>query len=437
MKELILHKSNIAKKNIIVALYLYLALLFFEGAIRRWMLPQLSGPLLLIRDPVAIYIIYMAFRYRFIQWNVYLFLILIIAFISFYTTIYLGHGNIYIALYGLRIFLFHFPLIFIIEKVFRQTDFERIAYWTIILSIPMLLLIIFQFYSPQNAWINKGLGDNMEGAGFIGAKGYFRPPGTFSFTNGLVLFFTYVSVFVFWGLTNQLKIPKWLLILALFCVFISIPFSISRTLFFSIGATFIFYLFTLIKNSYLFWRLSLISIFSVLLLVYLSNADFFSTSIDVFRERFEKANESEGGIEGVVLNRFLGSISNSLDLSSELPFWGYGLGLGTNVGSLLNTGQLQFIISEGEWGRVIGEMGALLGISFILIRIFLALKMIRISFRGYMNGSFLPLLLLFHCIFNIVLGQWAQPTTLGFSIFFGGMLMASKNFQTDDSFAES
>jgi len=437
VKELILHKSNIAKKNIIVALYLYLALLFFEGAIRRWMLPQLSGPLLLIRDPVAIYIIYMAFRYRFIQWNVYLFLILIIAFISFYTTIYLGHGNIYIALYGLRIFLFHFPLIFIIEKVFRQTDFERIAYWTIILSIPMLLLIIFQFYSPQNAWINKGLGDNMEGAGFIGAKGYFRPPGTFSFTNGLVLFFTYVSVFVFWGLTNQLKIPKWLLILALFCVVISIPFSISRTLFFSIGATFIFYLFTLIKNSYLFWRLSLISIFSVLLLVYLSNADFFSTSIDVFRERFEKANESEGGIEGVVLNRFLGSISNSLDLSSELPFWGYGLGLGTNVGSLLNTGQLQFIISEGEWGRLIGEMGAFLGISFILIRIFLGLKMIRLSLSEYLNGSFLPLLLLFHCIFNIVLGQWAQPTTLGFSIFFGGMLMASKNFHTDDTFAQS
>ena len=37
--------------------WLYFLLLIFEGALRKWIVPQLSAPLLLVRDPVALWII--------------------------------------------------------------------------------------------------------------------------------------------------------------------------------------------------------------------------------------------------------------------------------------------------------------------------------------------------------------------------------------------
>ena len=35
-------------------LWIYFWLLIFEGALRKWILPGLSNPLLLVRDPVAL-----------------------------------------------------------------------------------------------------------------------------------------------------------------------------------------------------------------------------------------------------------------------------------------------------------------------------------------------------------------------------------------------
>ena len=43
-------------------IWIYFWLLIFEGVLRKWIFPQWSGPLLLIRDPVALIIYYHAYR---------------------------------------------------------------------------------------------------------------------------------------------------------------------------------------------------------------------------------------------------------------------------------------------------------------------------------------------------------------------------------------
>jgi hypothetical protein len=56
-------------------------------------------------------------------------------------------------------------------------------------------------------------------------------------------------------------------------------------------------------------------------------------------------------------------------VNSELPFFGFGIGMGTNAGARLLIGRSDvFLIAEGEWGRMIGEMGAIFGVGAILIR---------------------------------------------------------------------
>lgn len=430
------NKTERAIQRIVYALYLYGLLLIFEGALRRWILPGLSGPLLLVRDPVAIYILFLSWKYHVLKVSRYLVSILVISAIAFYTAMFLGHGNIYVALYGLRITVLHFPLLFVIQAVFNKKNIETISRWMIVLSIPMLLLIVIQFYSPQTSWINKGLGDNSEGGGFVGAMGYFRPPGTFSFTNGLVLFFTVVSSFIFWGLSGELKISKWILYSALACLFLSIPFSISRTLLFSILITMFFFIFSLLSNKLLFWRTVVAGILLLFLFYFFINTDLLSTGLDVFQERFQSANESEGGLEGVMFKRFLGSMGNAFENLGDLPFWGHGVGMGTNAASQITTGQREFLLSEGEWGRVLGELGPLLGVCFLMIRVFIAVKMIHLAFQNFRGGYFLPWLLVGNTIFNVVLGQWAQPTYLGFTVFFGGILLAASKSTGESLFPE-
>ena len=40
----------------------YFLLLIFEGALRKWIVPQLSAPLLLVRDPIGLLILLEALR---------------------------------------------------------------------------------------------------------------------------------------------------------------------------------------------------------------------------------------------------------------------------------------------------------------------------------------------------------------------------------------
>src|ERR1043166_1308985 len=44
--------------------WLYFWLLIFEGALRKWIFPQYSAPFLVIRDPVALAIYYVAVQAR-------------------------------------------------------------------------------------------------------------------------------------------------------------------------------------------------------------------------------------------------------------------------------------------------------------------------------------------------------------------------------------
>src|SRR5438874_1718802 len=49
-------------QNIRRLIYLYLFLLIIEGALRKWIVPQFSNPLLLVRDPVVLVIYLLAWR---------------------------------------------------------------------------------------------------------------------------------------------------------------------------------------------------------------------------------------------------------------------------------------------------------------------------------------------------------------------------------------
>lgn len=220
--------------------WLYFILLIFEGALRKWVFPALSTPLLIIRDPLAIWIFITARQKGYLKFNAYSFLMVLIGFISILTAVTIGHGNLFVAIFGARIYILQIPLIFAIGTIFDHEDVIKMGRALLWLSLPMTLLIAVQFFSPQSAWVNRGIGGDTSGGGFGGTNGYFRPPGTFSFTTGVVSFYALLASYIFYFWLHPEKVNKLLLIAATGCLLISIPLSISRSALFQVAIAIFF-----------------------------------------------------------------------------------------------------------------------------------------------------------------------------------------------------
>lgn len=417
-----MRKISLLRKGV----WLYFFLLIFEGALRKWVLPDLSAPLLIVRDPIAIWLLYKALMSGVFKPNVYVSVTWLLSIVAFIMTLLVGHGVLTVAVYGLRIMLLHFPLIFLIGKIFDRKEVVRLGYWLLWITIGMTVLLAIQFYSPQSAWVNRGVGGDLEGSGFSGAAGYYRVPGTFSFTNGLSSFYGLVAayIFYFWLSDAQREVPRLLLVVATVCLLVAIPLSISRTLFFEVGLSFLFVSLIAGQRPKFFGRLISATSLGGIVILILGNFNFFQTAVLAFTERFTSASKAEGGLEGTLLDRFAGGMLGAIT-NADVPFWGLGMGIGTNAGSQLLTGKTVFLISEGEWGRLIGEMGLMLGMMIIVIRVFLVLNLFRQSWFDARKHNYLPWLLISFAALTILQGQWAQPTALGFSVIAGGLVLAS------------
>lgn len=410
-----------------LGVWAYFLLLIFEGALRKWVLPGLATPLLLIRDPVAIGLLIMSIHRGIVKPNYYMISMVIIGIISINTAFLFGHGSIPVAFYGARAILFHFPFIFVIGKVFNRANVITLGKIMLWLSIPMTLLIAVQFYSPQSAWINRGIGGDTAGAGFSGALGYFRPPGTFSFTNGNTLFYGLLASFVFYFWLDPKQANRILLLSATAALLIAIPLSISRGLFFQTGVAFVFAIVAASRKPQYFSKMIFAVVAAIIAFIILSKTNFFHTGTQAFTSRFETASDQEGGVKGSLGGRYLGGLINELFSSINQPFFGYGSGMGTNVGSTLLVGNQGYLIAEGEWGRLIGELGPLLGLWVIYLRTSLTVRLAIASYKRLVSSDLLPWFLLSFAALALPQGQWAQPTALGFSILIGGLMIASFN----------
>ena len=118
-------------------IWLYLLLLIFEGAFRKWIIPQLSGPLLIIRDPVVVAIYALALRARLFPQNVYTVSLAILAVLAWATgmivllPLYSIRTAFLVTGFGVRSDFLHLPLIFIIPAVLNIEDVKRVGRWTI------------------------------------------------------------------------------------------------------------------------------------------------------------------------------------------------------------------------------------------------------------------------------------------------------------------
>lgn len=416
-------------------IWAYILLFIFEGALRKWVFPGLAGPLLLVREPIVLYLFFKCYRSNLIGIGEAKGL-MIIGTICLFTALVFGHHNIIIALYGWHIYFFHFPFIVIAARLLTWEDVVKIGKVLLYISIPMTILVIMQFYQPQSAWVNRGVGGNMSGAGFggtmIGDISYFRPPGTFSFTSGYTSFQSIVCSFVFYfmvankSLPKQLQINQWILYLIMLCYMLSVPYSISRSLTMMTVVTAFFTILSLSGTKTKTFISLLLSLLGIIIIVFIANKfNLFGESINAFTKRFGEASEIEEGIQGTIGNRYLLGFLNSLFM--DVPIFGYGIGIGTNAGASLIHGDMFSIFNaESGFGLIIGECGLLLGLIIIILRFKWT---IRLVFKGWKQRkkNILPILLMPNLIVLLSMGSVGAVPSLGALVLTSFLYIASLN----------
>ena len=438
------------KKRIRYLLWTYFILLMIEGTLRKWFLPFLSTPLLLIRDPIAVMAIFWGWPMltKSIHW-LRVKILMYIGAISIVLAIYVGHGDWFTALYGLRIYWIQIPLIFIFPLVFNKNDVIRICWVILILSIPMVILLAAQSSTPPSHILNVGPGGTGSSA-FSGAGGKFRPSAAFSFTNSVTTFFTLATgslMAIIYGMPKMREekgkqeseniwvksIKRLAIFLGITASIIALPVSISRGLMANYAIVLICTVVTLLVTrsniKSLLIGLGIVIIISNLAL----NIPIVKEASMAFALRWELAagvdRESEGDaavVEHQLKSRVLHGYLEPIEERDKYSLLGRGIGLGSNIGAVRLSGKKQFLSSEGSWAKTMDEKGLFLGTAFLLWRISTAMMMVKKAINiALIKQNKIPLILTSISMSMILNSQLGQSSGLGFIVLTTGLTFAS------------
>ena len=400
--------------------WLYFLLLIFEGALRKWVMPQYSAPLLIVRDPVGLMIIWEAYRTH--KWPrrwAAVIQLLTVGLIGFSVLQMVYGGNPWFAgLFGLRSYLLPFPVAFIMGENLDQEDLRRFGTCTLFLLLPLTLVAIDQYNSPGTALINAGSTHGGKQIMYVGAR--VRASGTFSFVIGMSQFGTLVGAFLFYAIVKPEFASKWLLWSSACALMVAIPMIGARALVVQLAAVLACVVIAALLGVVQFGKTLRVLLPILILLGLASLLPIFSSAMTSLAERISGANIEEGGSSGswaeVIYYRTLEPDVEMYEMAAASDRWmGTGMGSGAIAIQAIANGSLESA-GEDEISRELIEMGVFMGTAFEIFKWLLAIWVFAAALRQVRQGEPLALLLVPLTISALLLSVPEQPTEQGFMV---------------------
>lgn len=166
-------------------------LLVVEGALRKWVLPQASEMIYFLKD-IVILGSYFNF-YLFSSSNKKLihkipiinFLIFIAVGWCLFQTFNPSLGSPLVGIFGLRGYLLYIPLIWMVPSLFNsEDDLYKFLRSHLLLTIPVGIIGIIQFFSPSTSFINAYANEESVAKATFGVTNAVRITGTFPYISG-------------------------------------------------------------------------------------------------------------------------------------------------------------------------------------------------------------------------------------------------------------
>lgn len=406
-------------------MWVYVVMLLFEGAFRKWFTPGLSSPLLIVRDPVVIVIYMLAFAGGLFPFNRFISSLTGIAVLAAFFGLLAEQFNLTVYLFGLRTDFLHLPLIFVVARVMTMSHVVQIGRMWLILAVPMSILILKQFEGGEQSILNTAAGGTGLQINTAGMK--LRASGTFSYVSGLVSFCGMTAAFLLFSLIKRKTYTFWLQLAGAASLVASVSTSGSRSAIMAVMVV------TFVGVCAMFMRPAMLlrALLGFAMIGVLWSAVYqfgiVKEGVQVMNMRFEEAAANED-----IVRRVFGGFLSPFSAVQFAPFFGAGLGAGTNAGSALATGKVEFSMGEDEWSRLIMESGPLVGLLFIGWRIALVIFLAGVSIKSLKADNALPMFLFGASALTILNGQWGQPTMLGFAALGGGLCLAAANSESTE-----
>ena len=347
-----------------------------------------------------------------------------------------------VALFGFRIWFFHIPYIFIMSEKLNRDDLVKICQFLIMVFLPMTVLYVMQWAAPPSSWLNASIGGFTAEEGKEIAYGAVRPTGTFghgvasSYYNPVVVSLFYAVLFSKYYKRKFMLYRRENIIFTI-AVILCLITSVSRGAIVQtiIGLLFVALFITFTGKKDLLWRLILgliacYAIFTILSTVSIGGKNLMAPITD----RFETAAEQEGGTSGIMESRVLEPYKfwNHKGKLLDPPFFGYGIGAGSNYGTQTLNLKGDFGNSKawglGEWSSqiVTNEMGFLFGGIVFFLRIGLCISLFFASIKKlFRNNDVLPISLWTLSITYFGNGNINLTMTLGWIVIVMILLLTS------------
>ena len=403
-------------------IWFYFLLLLFEGALRKWFLPGLSQGLLIIRDPIALLIYYIAYsREIFPSQNKYIIRLFQWVILAVGLSIIINQAHPATIAYGARTNLLHFPLIFIMGKVLNHKDVVNFGKAFLVFALPMTWVVAQQFQADRYDIMNVASGGTGHQMMTSGDK--VRASGTFSFISGIVFYYCFAVAFIIHGFLNKNAFPKWMLYLGTGATFLAMVTAGSRSVIaesLQVVACFGFLAYYRPKE---FGRIAA-TVFGISLIVLFlySQIDLFKEGLGFLSLRFEEASNVEGNPMEAYFIRYWEIIVSPYYYNMWTGFFGNGLGTATRAGSALGGG---YGGAELSWSRPVMENGFGVGILFLAWRVWITKDLLLICIKAVKNGHYLAIFIFGAAGPVLLFGLLGQPTNLGFAAFGAGLCLAA------------
>ena len=403
-------------------IWVYFLLLLFEGALRKWFLPGLSQGLLIIRDPVVIWIYYLCYvrgifplnnpyLQRCFQWVAFA---VVLSFL-------INNAHPLTIAYGARTNLLHFPLIFVMARVLSFEDVVNFGKGFLLLALPMTWVVAQQFQADRFDAINVAAGGTGHQMMTSGDK--VRASGTFSFVSGIVFYYCFTVAYIIYGFLTKRTFPKWMLYLGTSASLLAMVTAGSRSVIAECIQVLACIGFLAYYKPSEFGKISgSVLGFTILGAILYSQVDLFQEGLEFLSLRFEEAANVEGNLIEAYFTRYYEIIVAPYYYNMWTGFFGNGLGSATRAGSALGGGMGG---AELSWSRQVLENGLLVGGMYILWRIWIVKDLLVTCINSVKRGSYLAIFLFGACAPIILFIPYGQPTNLGFATFGGGLCLAA------------
>jgi len=405
-------------------IWAYFLLLLFEGALRKWFLPGLSQGLLIIRDPLVIWIYYLCYAQGvFPLDNKYLKRCFEWVGLAVVLSLLVNRAHPFTIAFGARTNLLHFPLLFIMPRVLMFKDVVNFGKAFLLLALPMTWIVAQQFQADRFDTINTaagGIGHQMMTSG-----DKVRASGTFTFVSGIVFYYCFTVSFIIYGFLAKGTFPKWMLYLGTSATLLAMVTAGSRAVIAECLQVLACIGFLAYFKPSEFGKIAgSIFGFSTLGLILYTQVDLCQEGLDFLSLRFEEAANVEGNPIEAYFTRYVDIIVAPYYYNMWTGFFGNGLGTATRAGSALGGGMGG---AEISWSRQVLENGLLIGGLYILWRLWIFKDLMMACINGVKRGSYLAIFLFGAAAPIILFSPYGQPTNLGFAVFGGGLCLAALN----------